>query len=175
MIGDQTTPENTPTSAIPFTVGDAETGAGSLTITASSSNTSLVPVANISFGGSGAARTVTVNPGASQSGSATITITVSDGTSSTSTTFNLIITPVNDAPTVTPIANQTTTENTPTGAIAFNIGDAETPAANLFVTGYLQRYDIGSEWQYRFWRVWLRSNSNNYASPGSKWVYRYYH
>ena len=135
MIGDQTTPENTPTSAIPFTVGDAETGAGSLTLTASSSNTSLVPVANISFGGSGAARTVTINPGASQSGSATVTITVSDGTSSTSTTFNLIITPVNDAPTVTPIANQTTAENTPTGAIPFNIGDAETPAANLIVTG----------------------------------------
>ena len=135
MIADQTTTENTPTSAIPFTVGDAETAAGSLTLTASSSNTSLVPIANITFGGSGAARTVTINPGASQSGSATITITVSDGTSSTSTTFNLIITPVNDAPTVTPIANQTTAENTPTGAIPFNIGDAETPAANLIVTG----------------------------------------
>ena len=135
MISDQTTAENTPTNAIPFTVGDGETAPGSLTLTASSSNTSLVPVANISFGGSGAARTVTIDPGASQSGSVTITITVSDGTSSTSTAFNLIITPVNDAPTVTPIANQTTAENTPTAAIPFNIGDAETPAANLIVTG----------------------------------------
>ena len=134
-ITDQTTTENTPTGAIPFTVGDAETAAGSLTLTATSSNTSLIPVANISFGGSGANRTVTINPGASLSGSATVTITVSDGTSTVSTTFNLIITPVNDAPTVTPIANQTTTENTPTGAISFNIGDAETPAANLIVTG----------------------------------------
>ncbi len=118
-ITDQTTLENTPTSAIPFTVGDAETAAGSLTLTASSSNTSLIPVANISFGGSGANRTVTINPGASVSGSATVTITVSDGTSTVSTTFNLVITPVNDAPTVTPIANQTTTENTPTGGHFF--------------------------------------------------------
>ena len=134
-ITDQTTTENTPTGAIPFTVGDAETPAGSLTLTATSSNTSLIPIANISFGGSGANRTVTINPGASLSGSATVTITVSDGTSTVSTTFNVNITPVNDAPTVTPIANQTTIENTPTGAISFNIGDAETPAANLIVTG----------------------------------------
>ena len=135
MIGDQTTPENTPTSAIPFTVGDAETPVGNLTLTASSSNTSLVPVANITFGGSGAARTVTINPGASQSGSATITITVSDGTSSVSTSFNLVITPVNDAPTVTPIADQTTAENTPTGAFLLILGMRKLRLLILFVTG----------------------------------------
>ena len=109
---------------------------GSLTLTASSSNTSLIPVANITFGGSGPARTVTINPGASQSGSATVTITVSDGTSTISTAFNLIITPVNDAPTVTPIANQTTRKTHQPALFPFNIGDAETPAANLLVRGH---------------------------------------
>lgn len=133
-ISDQTTPENTPTAAIPFTVNDAETPVADLTLTASSSNPSLVPVANISFGGSGANRTVTINPGASQSGTATITITVSDGASSASTAFQLTIDAVNDAPTITPISNQTTAENTPTPAIPFSIGDAETPASNLLVS-----------------------------------------
>lgn len=133
-ISDQTTTENTSTSAIPFTINDAETPAANLTVTGASSNAALVPVANISFGGSGADRTVTINPGASQSGTATITITVSDGTSSAATSFELTVDPVNDAPTVTPISNQTTAENTATSAIPFNIGDAETPASNLILT-----------------------------------------
>ncbi|WP_276371977.1 tandem-95 repeat protein [Chryseolinea sp. H1M3-3] len=133
-IANQTTAENTATAAIPFTIGDAETSASSLTVTASSSNTSLVPAANITFGGSGANRSVSIDPGASQSGTATITITVSDGSSSTSTSFDLTITPVNDNPTITPISNQTTAENTPTPAIPFNIGDAETPAVNLVLS-----------------------------------------
>ena len=133
-IADQTTPENTATAAIAFTVGDAETAAADLTVSAASSNTSLVPVANITFGGSGANRTVTIEPGGSQSGTSTITITVSDGTATASTDFVLTVDAVNDAPTVTPIVDQSTAENTPTPAIPFSIGDAETPAANLLVS-----------------------------------------
>ena len=63
---------------IPFTVSDAETPAGSLTVTAASSNPSLVPLANIVLGGSGTTRTVTVTPVAGQSGTATITLTLTD-------------------------------------------------------------------------------------------------
>ena len=133
-IAAQTTLENTATAAIAFTVGDAETAAASLTVSATSSNTSLVPIANITFGGSGANRTVTIEPGGSQSGAATITITVSDGTATSSTDFVLTVDPVNDAPTITPISDLSTAENTPTPAIPFNIGDAETPAANLLVS-----------------------------------------
>jgi gliding motility-associated-like protein len=133
-IGDQTTAENTATGAIAFTVSDAETAAADLTVSAASSNTALVPVANITFGGSDGNRTVTIDPGGSQSGTVTITITVSDGTATASTDFDLTIDPVNDAPTITPISDQTTAENTPTIAIPFNIGDAETPAANLLVS-----------------------------------------
>ena len=63
-IADQTTPVNTAEGPLAFTVGDAETAAGSLTVTGSSSNTTLVPNANITFGGAGANRTVTVTPAA---------------------------------------------------------------------------------------------------------------
>ena len=78
-IANRTINEDTSTGAVAFTVGDAETPAGSLTLTRTSSNTALVPVANIVFGGSGANRTVTVTPAANQSGTTTIRITVSDG------------------------------------------------------------------------------------------------
>jgi endo-1,4-beta-D-glucanase Y len=91
-IADQSIGVNTATNALAFTVGDAETAASSLTLTKSSSNTSLVPLASIVFGGSDASRSVTVTPAANQTGTATITVTVSDGTLTTSNTFDLSVT-----------------------------------------------------------------------------------
>jgi hypothetical protein len=84
---------NTATAPIPFTVGDAETPAASLTLSGSSANTALVPNANILFGGSGSNRTVTVTPAAGQIGVAPITVTVSDGTNIGSSVFGLMVTP----------------------------------------------------------------------------------
>jgi formylglycine-generating enzyme required for sulfatase activity len=90
-IAAQTITEGNNTGALAFTVGDAQTAAGSLTVSGSSSNTTLVPNANIVFGGSGANRTVTVTPASSQTGTATITVTVSDGSLSASDTFLLTV------------------------------------------------------------------------------------
>jgi glucose/arabinose dehydrogenase len=134
-IAAQVTNEDTPTGAIPFTVGDAETAPGSLTVTGGSSNVGLVPVGNIGFGGSGANRTVTVTPAANQNGTATITVTVSDGLATASTSFALTVNAVNDAPTITSIANQTTTVGVAVGPLNFTVGDVETAAASLTVSG----------------------------------------
>ncbi|MBI1875987.1 MAG: tandem-95 repeat protein, partial [Acidobacteria bacterium] len=135
-IANQTIDEDHATGALGFTVGDQETAAASLTVSGSSSNTTLVPTANIVFGGSGASRTVTVTPAADQNGSATITVTVSDGAASASDTFTLTVTAVNDAPTISGLTQSLTiTEDTPTSALTFTIGDIETDAANLTVTG----------------------------------------
>ena len=134
-IGAQVTNEDTATSAIAFTVGDAETAAGSLTVSGSSSNTVLVPNGNMVFGGSGANRTVTVTPAANQNGTAQITVTVSDGQVSTATAFTVTVNAVNDAPTITAIANQTTTVGTVVGPLAFTVGDVETAAGSLTVSG----------------------------------------
>jgi hypothetical protein len=124
------------TGILSFTVGDVETAAGSLTVTASSSNTTLVPnnSANLSLGGSGASRTLAVTPVANQSGTATITVTVFDGTLTASDTFDLTVNAVNDAPTISDIVNQTINHDTNTGSLGFTIGDVETPASSLSVT-----------------------------------------
>jgi hypothetical protein len=92
-IADQTTTINTAVSNVPFTVGDAETPAASLTLTGSSTDTTLVPNANITFGGSGANRTVTITPAAGQTGTATITVTVDDGDGTASDTFLFTVNP----------------------------------------------------------------------------------
>lgn len=83
------------TGDLAFTVGDVETAADSLTVTATSSNTGLVPAdpSHLVLGGSGAQRTLNVVvPADSASGSTTITLSVSDGSVTTSTTFAVDVT-----------------------------------------------------------------------------------
>jgi len=75
----QITSEDTATGNIAFTVDDVDNDPASLTLSAASTNTSLVPVDSIFFGGSGTNRTVNISPVADQNGSTTITITGSDG------------------------------------------------------------------------------------------------
>jgi hypothetical protein len=90
-IANRTVNTGTSTGPIAFTVSDAETSASSLTVSASSSNPTLVPNANIVLGGAGSSRTVTVTPAANKTGTATITLTVSDGALSKSTSFVLTV------------------------------------------------------------------------------------
>jgi hypothetical protein len=139
-IADQTVAANSSTSAIPFTVGDAETAAVSLTLTGSSSDTTIVPTHGINFGGSGGNRTLTITPAAGKSGSATITITVSDGSLSSKAVFAVTVgsstgAPSNTAPTITKISDQTISTNSSTSSLGFRIDDSETAAASLTVSG----------------------------------------
>ena len=90
-IADLAINQDLATSALAFTIDDVETAAAGLTVSGSSSNTALVPNANIVFGGSGANRTVTVTPAAHQYGVATISVTVSDGVASSTDTFVLTV------------------------------------------------------------------------------------
>jgi VCBS repeat-containing protein len=106
-IGDTSIVEDSATSGLAFTLGDVETAVDSLTVTAISSNTTLIPNANLVFGGTGASRTLTATPKLNQFGAATITVTVNDGTTTTSDTFGLTVTAVNDAPTLAAIADPT--------------------------------------------------------------------
>ena len=62
-ITDQTANEDTATGAIPFTVGDVELNPDYLSVTAASSDLTLVPAGNISLGGSGADRTIDISAG----------------------------------------------------------------------------------------------------------------
>ena len=128
-IADTAIDEDTNTDAIGLTVGDVETAPGSLTVSGTSSNTTLVPNGNIVFGGSGANRTVTITPAANANGTTTITVSVHDGTDTTSDTFELTVNPVNDAPTVDG-QSVATTQNTSL-PITLTGSDLETPSGSL--------------------------------------------
>jgi uncharacterized repeat protein (TIGR02543 family) len=87
QVADQTIFANESTGALSFTVADAETAAESLTVTAESSDESVVSsAAGLDLGGSGNDRTIAITPVAGASGTSTVTITVSDGGGSSATT-----------------------------------------------------------------------------------------
>ena len=130
-IADQSIDEDTATAAIPFTVGDTESAASALTVTATSSNQILVPDSNVVISGTAADRTVIVTPVAAQGGVATITLTVDDGVGTT--TENFLLT-VNGHPTISAIADQSSDEESATQAIDFTVGDPESSAGSLVVT-----------------------------------------
>ena len=113
-VANQSTAEET-AETVDVVVGDAETPVSNLSLTATSSNTTLLPNASITYGGSGANRNVTFTPALNQTGTTTITLTVTDANGATATdTFVLTVTPVNDTPTAN---TQTvgTSEGTPLG------------------------------------------------------------
>lgn len=80
-------------SGVSLTISDLETSAASLTVTASSSNTTLIPNANITLTGTTGTRTLALTPAADTTGTSTITLTVSDGTATAEATLTVIVEP----------------------------------------------------------------------------------
>ncbi|MBS1795988.1 MAG: carboxypeptidase regulatory-like domain-containing protein [Acidobacteria bacterium] len=84
VIGDSNDPLQT--LGADFTINDVDTPVNSLTVTASSSNQTVVPNANLVLSGGGANRNLKITPAAA--GYAAITVTVSDGGLSNSYVIN---------------------------------------------------------------------------------------
>jgi hypothetical protein len=137
-IADRTIDQNTSTGPIAFTIGDVETAAASLVLSAGSSNPSLVPVQNIVFGGSGSSRTVNVNPATNQTGTATISVTVSDGERSATDSWVLTVraTASSNAPPVLSTVRSTTIFSGGTSLpVRFSVSDPESSPDTLRVWG----------------------------------------
>jgi len=125
--------EDTPSQLMSFNVNDVETPASALTVTATSSNTTLINPAGILLGGTGNLRTIRLQPAPNQVGTADITVQVSDGSSSASQVLRLTVLPVNDPPVLLPVGNRTVTERT---AVTINVLaiDADLPNDTLTFT-----------------------------------------
>lgn len=132
-IADQVMQEDEAPRTLAFTVADAETPAASLTVTASSVNTNLFPQVNLDLGGSGSNRTVRLWPARDQFGSNFVTLTVTDADArSASTSFRVVVQPVNDPPTLDPIADVTMPEDGGLRTIALTgIGPGAANETNL--------------------------------------------
>jgi len=75
------------TADVDFAVMDNDTDTASLLVTAISSNTSVIPNANLVISGVGRGKTLNIDPVNGMSGDVTVTLTVDDGSNSTNTDF----------------------------------------------------------------------------------------
>lgn len=115
------------TGPLAFTVSDIETTAGLLTVTATSSDTSLIPNAGIILNDLGGGNWTIAATGAlnQHGGPVTITVSVNDGTATVSETFDVAITPVNDAPTIAAVTAQNINEDAAVGTTLVTVSAAD--------------------------------------------------
>jgi hypothetical protein len=109
-----------------------------LTVTASSSNTGVIPNPTVTYTSPNATGSIRFTPVANAYGSATITVTVNDGGTSNnivSRSFVVTVNQVNTPPTIASITDRVVAMDGVTPAISFTIGDAETPVASLTLSG----------------------------------------
>ncbi|MDA1166595.1 MAG: cadherin domain-containing protein, partial [Planctomycetota bacterium] len=144
-LGNQTIAEDGTTGALAFSVSDVETAAGSLTVTASSSNTTIIPNGNLTLVDLGGGNwTIEATPALNQNGGpVTITVTVDDGTTTTDETFDVTVTAVNDAPVNQVPETQVTSVDVPVtfnatngNAISITEVDSASSPINVSLTGY---------------------------------------
>jgi large repetitive protein len=115
----KTIDEDADTGGLDFSVGDSETAASALDVTATSDNGSLVGSSGLVVTkGSGGHRILTVTPGPNASGTARITVTVSDGELTASRSFTLIVNPVNDPPVADDVPISTDEDEAVSGTVA---------------------------------------------------------
>src|SRR5215211_3496306 len=132
-IPDLVTTEDTPTAPVPFTITGLETYRA-VELLVSSSDPTLLPEGNVRFGGTGYAHTIVITPAPNQSGRGSVHLWATDGSIVVTQSFSVTVNSINDAPTLSPIADQTILETATAATIPFSIGDVETPAASLLVT-----------------------------------------
>lgn len=151
-IVNQSTLEDVPL-IVSLWVGDQDGNA--LTLTATSSDVSKAQNAQLIFGGSGSNQTLTIQPVSNATGTVTITVTVMDPFGLIAQDFfDLIIMPVNDAPTLTSIGTLPgATEDTPFTitydmlAAASNKADVDSSTVSFRIesktTGSLSKDGVG--------------------------------
>lgn len=132
-IGPLTIPEGNTVSPA-FVVSDIDGALANITVTASSSNQSVVTTESLVILGAVPFLSVSVAPVAHAHGTTTITLHASDGEATGQQTFVLTVTNVNDAPTITTIGPQTINEDTSLAPVTFTVADVDDDVSALTVT-----------------------------------------
>ncbi len=158
----RTVNENCGTQTINLTGISAGNAGQTVTISAASGNTALIPDPTVVYTTPSTSGLLSYTPVANATGTATITVTVTNsGGMSIQVQFTITVNPVNNPPTLDPIANQTVNENCGTqtinltGISAGNAGQTVTISAVSGNTAIIPNPTIG------------------YSNPGTTGTLRY--
>jgi hypothetical protein len=127
-ITDQSVTAGGSTSPLAFTVGDSDDSAGSLTLSAASSNQLVIVNAGVTFGGSAENRTLTLAALGGGGGETNITISVSDGTNVTTRSFKVTVTAVPGSEVDAGVTPEPTADS---GAPEVNVDAGSVPGGEL--------------------------------------------
>jgi hypothetical protein len=123
-LPDVATAEDTPGQPVPvrITGGDEKRP---VSFIVKSSNPHLVSEANVQFRESAHETVLVVTPAANEAGNSLISICATDGITTATQSFNVTVTAVNDAPTLSKIPDQVLPEDASTPAIPFTAGGSD--------------------------------------------------
>jgi subtilisin-like proprotein convertase family protein len=129
---------------VTFRVDDPDTPVENLGVDAITDNQRLISLA-ISGTGNDKTLLITPLPNANSDvyGPATVTLSVTDGAATTSTSFKVVVSAVNDAPTIDGLTNQRIEANR-TLNMPFTVGDVETPADDLTLKATSSNANLGT-------------------------------
>jgi hypothetical protein len=134
-IDDQRVKRGVESVTLAFTIQDQEAAASALAVSASSSNSALVPAAGLVLSGTEAQRTLQVRFAPGAEGVTTITLRVVDAAGAEATTqFRITVSQENTPPEITHLPDLTVREDAVIPPIEFLVADDETPARLLVVT-----------------------------------------
>ncbi|MGE0084686.1 MAG: tandem-95 repeat protein [Desulfococcaceae bacterium] len=124
---------------VTLTLSDVDSSIGDITLSAISSDTTVVANDKITFSGTGTSRTMTITSANDASGSAIITLTANDQETQYNTTvitFTVSISSVNDAPVISGITAYDVyyTDEDTQKEISFLLSDVDTAIGNVTVT-----------------------------------------
>ncbi|RKS89631.1 galactose binding lectin-like protein, partial [Flavobacterium limicola] len=135
-IANQSACPSTSVSNVEIAIDDAETPAGDLTLSATSSNQTLLPGANIVFGGSGANRTVSLTPALGENGTSSVVVTVDDGQGGTAISTFIFTVEDNIAPVV--LTKNITVQLNAAGSVTVNAADLDNGSTdNCGIASYM--------------------------------------
>ena len=122
-----------PVLTLPLLVVDPGLPASTVGLSGTSSNTNLIPNAQIVFAGTDSNGMVTLTANSNSVGVATITVIATGPCGATDqTSFDLLVT--NYPPQISSLGSQKVPLNATLGPLAFTVADVETPASQLTVT-----------------------------------------
>ncbi len=138
----QFTDEDVAVPPLDFVVGPPAS-VSNLLLSVETSNPALTPASGLVLGGEATSRWLRLTPGTNQSGTSLVTVRVRDSANQlASSTFLLTVNPINDAPTLEPVPNQITYENSSALSVSLLAADAETNSRFLTYTASSSNPDL---------------------------------
>lgn len=165
-IADQSAVSGTASPALGFAIGDAETPAANLTVTATSGNVALIPQGGLVLGGSGDSRNLAITPLANVTGAVTVTVSVSDGTQTAQDTFIVTIFP---PPTlyIAVLKPQDTAQTSASGSATLLLSGDEKSAVVRVSYRNLTTDEVGAHIHGTAGRIWFDLDTSPKEADGS--------